>query len=121
MSKQVRKKDLSYTTEVEVGIDIQNLKKFTETIDRSEEIKHKLFTLNELGNGGMAHLCGIFCAKEALIKAGVIGVGEWQKVEILNTENGKPYVKLQSTDKVDNIKVSISHTDTICIAIAIKL
>lgn len=48
----------------------------------------------------------------------------WKDIEILNDENGKPYVHLQGKAKREvegHLLVSITHTHTLAVAIAILL
>ncbi|OGC50346.1 hypothetical protein A2716_04020 [candidate division WWE3 bacterium RIFCSPHIGHO2_01_FULL_40_23] len=107
---------------MKVGLDIQNLKKFKKSVERSgQAFLHKIFTKKELSTNNtdnLKHLCGIFCAKEALIKTGIIGIGDWLEVEILKDAKGKPLV-YKSGHKEEKIVISISHSEDICAAVVI--
>jgi holo-[acyl-carrier protein] synthase len=112
-----------------IGIDAVNVERFGRTAEkRGKEFLSKIFTAQELdyaGNkrGYYMHLAGKFAAKEAVKKAlpngSVIGLN-WFNIEILNSEDGKPYVvlhgeakKLMKKFNLSQIFVSISHTKDI--------
>ena len=65
---------------------------------------------------------GIFCAKEAFIKALGVGIGYFSlcDIEIRHEENGKPYMKLYNRAKEmtegDYVLISISHTGDLAVA-----
>ena len=67
---------------------------------------------------------GRFAAKEAIFKAISTGLDDkysvnWTDIEIINDENGKPYVNLKSIDFISEIDVSISHVKDYAIATVI--
>lgn len=67
---------------------------------------------------------GRFAAKEAIFKAISTGLDDkysvnWTDIEIMNYENGKPYVNLKSIDFISEIDVSISHVKDYAIATVI--
>ena len=67
-------------------------------------------------------IAGKYAVKEAVYKA--LGAGiSYNRIEILNYENGKPYVKIYDYNNKDcekyNIEISITHDKTNAIAIAI--
>lgn len=71
-------------------------------------------------------LCGIFCAKEAIKKA--FGCAEklpFKKIEILHDENQKPYANFDSSlndiVKDKKVEISISHSKTVTVAVAIVI
>lgn len=74
-------------------------------------------------------LAGIFCAKEAFLKALGIGIGggiNLSEIEINHNKNGKPYLKLsQNALKFVNdlgytsYEINISHTDKFSFAVCI--
>jgi len=109
-----------------IGIDAVNVERFTRTVEkRGEEFLSRIFTEKELEYAGKKkgyymHMAGKFAAKEAVKKAlpdgAQIGLN-WFNIEILNGEDGKPYVVLhgQAKELMDKFKlsqvlVSISHT-----------
>lgn len=102
-----------------IGIDIveveriKNLKKetikflFTNyEIEKSESLKNKY-----------QFLAGRFAAKEAYKKAINIDA-KFIDIEILNYENGLPYLKYKN--KIENISLSISHEKNYAVAIVMK-
>ena len=110
-----------------VGIDIENVGRFK---DLSPHLIERVYTKNEIEycNSHVnfyIHLAGIWCAKEAVVKALNdldLAVSE---IEILHKSSGAPYVnitpKLQQYFDNKNIKridISISHTNEIATAIA---
>ena len=74
-------------------------------------------------------LAGIFCAKEAFLKALGIGIGGGVKlkdIEVNHMENGKPYLKLYDTalkyikdNGYESYEINISHTDTFSFAVCV--
>lgn len=110
-----------------IGIDIEKIERFK---NFNQHLIERVYTLNEIDYckkfaDAHIHFAGIWCAKEAVVKALndiTLAVSE---VEILHKSNGAPYVnitpKLKTYLDEKNIKyvhVSISHTDTIATAIA---
>lgn len=79
-----------------------------------------IFSLNEMAfaetrEEPILTLAGIFCAKEALIKAGYHGEGsnDLRKLEISHDRNGKP--------NFHGYSVSISHSKDYAVATAVRL
>ena len=118
-----------------IGIDATKIERFKETVEkRGENFLKKIFTDKELEYAGMKkgyfmHMAGKFAAKEAVKKAlpngAEIGLN-WTDIEILNSEDGKPYVELHGEAKrlmkefnLSRILVSISHTKDIAISNAV--
>lgn len=74
-------------------------------------------------------LAGIFCAKEAFLKALGLGIGggiNLCEIEVNHYENGKPYLKLSTNAKkyinglgFNNYDINISHTDKFSFAVCI--
>lgn len=110
-----------------IGIDIENIERFKKL---SAHLIERVYTKNEIEyckthTNSHIHFVGIWCAKEAVVKALndlSLAVSE---IEILHKSNGAPYInitpKLQQYfegKNIKNIHISISHTDTIATAIA---
>lgn len=97
-----------------IGTDIEEVSRFE---DRNSSFLKKCFTEKETEyafkhKNYAQHLCGRFCAKEALSKA--LGhSGKWHEAEIMNSESGKPYFvfygELKEEVKDYYIELSISH------------
>lgn len=106
-----------------IGIDIQFVPQlFSEDLKDIKSNRELLgiFSLNEIAfaetkKEPTLSLAGIFCAKEALIKAGYDGEGtkDLRKLEISHDKNGKPYFLGYS--------VSISHSKDFALATAVRL
>ncbi len=74
-------------------------------------------------------LAGLFCAKEAFLKA--LGIGlfngiELREIEVRHKENGKPFLNLTDNAKkimalkgVSNAEINITHTHTLSTAVCI--
>ena len=71
------------------------------------------------------HLSGKFSAKEASRKALLsAGIGDsiyFRDIQILNRENGAPYIKIDKIDMniIKNFQISISHTNSYATAFAL--
>lgn len=99
-----------------IGVDVVDLGRFAESLERTPTLKDRLFTAAER-DLPLESLAGRFAAKEALAKAMKAPSGlSWQDFEIVNNEQGAPEFVLhgQATDRVrelgiTNIQVSISH------------
>lgn len=110
-----------------IGVDIEEVSRFrNKTLEKDRHFLDSVFTKKELeycfSNGKNAqHLCGKFCAKEAFIKAiAELDISiKLNQIEILNTENGKPYFNLPPSFSNYDCKLSISHTKNNAVAFVI--
>ncbi|MFQ5952496.1 MAG: holo-ACP synthase [Candidatus Omnitrophota bacterium] len=108
------------------GIDAVEIGRFEHAVkEKEEKFLQRIFTSEELKYIGtrkarFVHMAGRFAAKEAVKKAlpdgARIGLS-WADIEILNNEDGKPYVRLHGEAEQlakENgpfeVLVSISHT-----------
>ena len=96
-----------------IGIDVVDIQRFQESIDRTPGLRDKLFTENEK-KLSVISLAARFAAKEALYKALSPAHGlSWHEAEVINHPNGKPdfLFRGQIADLVDGAKVhlSLSH------------
>lgn len=111
-----------------VGIDIENIERFK---NLSTHLIERVYTKNEIEYcksraDSHIHFAGMWCAKEAVVKALndlSLTVGE---IEILHKSNGAPHININEKlkqyfedKKIKNIHISISHTDQIATAIAL--
>jgi holo-[acyl-carrier protein] synthase len=114
------------------GVDIIEIKRIAKSIERlGQHFLDRLFTHKEQAyclryQASERHFAGRFAAKEAISKAIGTGIGEelgWHDVEILNDDNGRPYVVLSDSIKSvcgdAQISVSISHNHEQAVAFAI--
>jgi len=103
---------------VAVGIDIEDISNFVEVPDFREDSFYKEnFSPAEIAwcimqPHPLASFCGKFAAKEAIVKAdNDFRAVPFNQIEIVNSDNGKP--------RFDGFEISISHTDSTSVAVAI--
>ena len=110
---------------MQVGVDIEDISRFEgKSLDNDKHFLERIYTKNELeycfkSKSSAKHLAARFCAKEAIYKALnslTNQVYEFKNIEILNKENGSPYVILHNIDIDVNISLSLSHDKTKAIA-----
>lgn len=106
-----------------VGIDVVDIERFKESLDRTPGLLEKLFTSSERTKP-VASLAARFAAKEALAKA--LSAEKhlaWHDVEVFNFENGKPgflfYDGIAELIDGANVHLSLSHDAGIASAIVI--
>ncbi len=120
-----------------IGTDIIEIKRIRSAIERNPGILKRIFTEKEISycrgrsDPGTGYICfgQRFAAKEAVSKALGTGLGRHiflTEIEILNSENGKPLVKLYgkscdfiSEKGISHIEISVSGTTDYAIAFAI--
>ncbi len=119
------------------GTDIVEIKRIEELLER-RPFPRKIFTRSEIVSPeeeGLGHkrkvqrLAGLFAAKEAVMKALGTGWGKgaaWTEIAISHTPEGAPEPELSGKTSdiadsigVENVHISISHTDSLAIAFAI--
>lgn len=106
---------------MDIATDLVDIKEFERSIKRSGKLfLEKVFIKRELEDKRLEHLAGIFCVKECAVKVGLIKPGQWLEVEVKNNHSGKPYLFRSSGKRYKNITISISHTNTLCIAVLLK-
>ena len=116
-----------------IGIDLIDVEKIAKSID-SEVYLRKVFTKAEIEAcravlNSAERFAGKFAAKEAFMKAIGKGIrqGVWfTQIEVLNEESGAPYIhvngELEALMKelsVENIHISVTHTNRTAAAIVI--
>jgi holo-[acyl-carrier protein] synthase len=106
-----------------VGIDVVDIDRFKESLERTPGLGTKLFTEAERIKS-IQSLAARFAAKEALVKAlnaenGIL----WHEAEVVNLEGGKPAFIFYGAvaDLVDgaSVHLSISHDAGVATAIVI--
>src|SRR5215203_299335 len=111
---------------VSIGIDIVEVYRIAETIQRTPRFVERVFTAKERvycdakGAASAQSYAARFAAKEAFLKAlktGWRGRITWQDMEILNDAQGVPAMEIKGEARVllenlgaDKIHLSISHT-----------
>ena len=106
-----------------VGIDVVNIDRFKESLERTPGLSEKLFTDSERTKN-IQSLAARFAAKEALAKALSTGHGlQWHDAEVINLENGKPEFLFRGeiAELISGLRVhlSISHDGGIASAIVV--
>jgi holo-[acyl-carrier protein] synthase len=106
-----------------IGIDVVDIKRFQESLDRTPTLLEKLFTESERTKP-IHSLAARFAAKEALYKALSPSHGlSWHDAEIISHENGKPdfLFRGQIAELIDGAQVhlSLSHDAGIASAMVV--
>jgi holo-[acyl-carrier protein] synthase len=116
-----------------IGIDIQEIAKLAESLATPAFVQ-KVFTPDEIGlctaqRFPDQHFVGKFVVKEAFMKAVGSGIrqGVWfSQIEVLNRENGAPYVQLYreaariaETLHIQTIHVTLSHSAGVAVGVVI--
>jgi holo-[acyl-carrier protein] synthase len=106
-----------------IGIDVVDIARFQESVERTPALKEKIFTPKE-AQLKISSLAARFAAKEALVKAlDARHVFDWHDVEIFNEESGKPAFLFTGAlaDRVQGLTIhlTISHDAGIASAMVI--
>ena len=106
-----------------IGIDVVDIKRFHESLDRTPGLREKLFTESER-QVKEASLAARFAAKEALYKALSPERGlHWHDAEVINHLNGKPAFLFRGeiADLVEGatVHLSLSHDAGIASAMVV--
>ena len=106
-----------------IGIDVVDIQRFQESLERTPGLLDKLFTMNEK-ELSLSSLAARFAAKEALYKALSPTHGlSWHEAEIISQPNGKPefLFRGQIADLIDGAQVhlSLSHDAGIASAMVV--
>ena len=122
---------MNYTCGIDI-IEIDRIKKSIEEL--GDKFLDKIYSKKEIeyceskNKAKYQHYAARFAAKEAIFKAISCRLKDkfeitWKDAEILNDENGKPYVHIL-TDKIknlENIDISISHCKEYAVANVIAI
>ena len=111
---------------VGVGIDVVDIDRFEEALERTPGLRDRLFTPGEAVRP-LASLAARFAAKEALAKALGAPVGmAWHDAEIVSEETGRPRFEIRGTVLaradalgVRHVHVSLSHDAGIASAVVV--
>jgi holo-[acyl-carrier protein] synthase len=111
---------------VGVGVDVVDVARFAETIERTPRFLDRVFTPRERERP-IASQAARFAAKEALAKA--LGAPEglrWQDAEVVTTADGRPWIEVRGSvaDRckelgVDGVHLSMSHDAGIASAVVV--
>ena len=114
-------------TLISIGCDIEEISRFkTKSLEKDFEFLNRVYTKKELkysfkSRNHAQHLCARYCAKEAVVKAlsdFKINDVYYSDIEILNENNGMPYVELNKYPNL-KVKISLSHCKTYAVATAL--
>lgn len=106
-----------------IGIDIENVERFKNLNEK--ELK-RIFTEKELEyclkfKSPYEHLGGMWCIKEATIKALKNKNIKLKDIEILHDSNGAPYLNKEKISKYlmeySVVDISISHTNSFVVGV----
>ena len=106
-----------------IGIDVVDIKRFHESLERTPGLREKLFTPAEAAVNESS-LAARFAAKEALYKALSPEHGlQWHDAEVISHPNGKPAFLFRGAiaDLVDgaSVHLSLSHDAGIASAMVV--
>lgn len=115
---------------VTCGTDIIEIERIKTSIENlGEKFLNRVFTKNEIeyceskNKQKYQHYAARFAAKEATFKALSWKIEDkynikWTDFEILNDEQGRPYIKIINIDlcDIENIDISISHCKNYAVA-----
>lgn len=115
---------------IKTGIDIIEINRIKQSIEETEgKFCERVYTQKEIDYceskniQKYQHYAARFAAKEAVFKAISQTLKSkydisWKDIEILNDDNGRPYVQIlnQNIQWIDNIDISISHCKEYAVA-----
>ena len=106
-----------------IGIDVVDIKRFQESLERTPNLAEKLFTESERAKSAPS-LAARFAAKEALYNALSPSHGlHWHDAEIINHESGKPDFLFRGAiaELIDGatVHLSLSHDAGIASAMVV--
>lgn len=115
--------------QIKTGIDIIEIERIKQSIEETQgKFCERVFTKKEIDYcedrnvQKYQHYAARFAAKEAVLKAiSQLLVNkfniEWKEIEVLNDEQGRPFVNLLKKDlPIRQIDISISHCKTYAVA-----
>jgi holo-[acyl-carrier protein] synthase len=114
-----------------LGVDAVDVARFSRALDRTPSLRSKVFTAQELAslsgrNDDAASLAARFAVREATMKALGVGLGAFDlhDVSIERQSTGQPALKvvgraaeLASQRGISSWHVSITHTETVAVAV----
>lgn len=114
---------------IRTGVDIIEIERVKKCIDETEgKFCDRVYTEREIEYceskkaQKYQHYAARFAAKEAVFKAISVSLSDkydinWNEIEILNDDTGRPYVNILNHDiKSENIDISISHCKEYAVA-----
>jgi holo-[acyl-carrier protein] synthase len=112
---------------VGVGVDVIDVARLSQALERTPRLASRLFTEHELASGGVASLAARFAAKEAVAKAlGAPGGFGWHEAEVVKLESGRPELRISgrvaaeaAAQGIQTWHVSLSHDGGIATALVV--
>lgn len=118
-----------------IGIDAVDIPRFREMLVRRPHLRTRLFTPDEIAqlsdqHDDAASLAARFAVREATMKALGVGLGafDFHDVAVHRAESGQPHLvvsgraaDLAAQAGVTTWQVSITHTDTVAMAVVAAL
>ena len=109
-----------------VGIDVVDVERFGQSLERTPQLRERLFTPSERTHQ-LASLAARFAAKEALAKAvGAPSGLQWQDAEVATGDDGRPWFRVHGTVAARcaevgarQIHLSLSHDAGIASAVVV--
>ncbi|MBB6628794.1 holo-ACP synthase [Nocardioides sp. KIGAM211] len=111
---------------VGVGIDVVDVARFGQSLERTPGLAERLFTPDEASHR-LASLAARFAAKEAIAKAlGAPGNLAWHDAEVVSEASGRPLLVIRGSVQaradelgVASVHVSLSHDAGIASAVVV--
>jgi holo-[acyl-carrier protein] synthase len=105
---------------VGVGIDLLEIDRLEQALERRPRLAERLFTARELAYASRRlrpaqHLAARFCAKEAVAKALRLQAWSWQDIEVLEG----PTLVLHGDLERHDVEVSLTHSKGMAGAVAV--
>lgn len=109
-----------------VGVDVVDIERFRESLDRTPTLRERLFTPAE-AKLPLESLAARFAAKEAFVKALRAPAGmSWQDIEVVTTSAGAPEFVLHGAAQaranelgIITTHVSLSHGSSVATAFVV--
>jgi len=108
---------------MKIGIDIVDVQRFKQTLERSPGLSSRFFGRDEIAycerSGDFAlHLAATFAAKEAVMKALSLtpAVARARRIDIIRGPDGAPSARVEGRD----VALSISHDGPVAVAVALS-
>jgi len=105
-----------------LGIDIIEVERIKQSIEKNKSFKKRIFTEEEIlycekFSEPFTHFAARFAVKEAFFKATGLKI-PFNKISVLNKEDGAPYIKLKERFN-GNLIVSITHIRELAVAVVV--
>jgi holo-[acyl-carrier protein] synthase len=114
-----------------IGIDAVDIERFRTALERTPQLRNRLFTADELQSlsaksDQVSSLAARFAVREATMKALGVGLGAFDlhDVSVTKLTSGQPTLRIEGRAKlladargITSWQVSISHTDSVAVAV----